>query len=468
MTFSSISYVCIFLPLAICLYYIIPTIKAKNIILIFFSLIFYSAGEPKYLVLMVVETFINYLCALLIAKNQKLKKLYLFIAIGIDIILLIYFKYFTWLGTTINKTFGTDFIIKDIILPIGISFFTFQSISYVIDVYRDKELVQNKFQNVLLYITLFPQLVAGPIVKYDDFREQIYDRKHNIDDVCLGIKRFIVGLSKKLIIANTMAIVADKIFIQDVSNLNFLSAWLGALSYTFQIYFDFSGYSDMAIGIAGIFGFKFKDNFNYPFIANSIKDFWRRWHISLSTWFRDYIYIPLGGNRKGKARTILNKFVVFFVTGLWHGANFTFIIWGLFHGMFLVLEESLSNKLKIKIPIIIRRIYTLLIVIIAFVMFRANSVKQGFDMLRCMFMKFSIDRTNLSVFTMHLTPFYVIVFIIAIMSIVPVHKYITNKINDIKPVFLNNASYVFSMSLLVIDMLILASGTYNPFIYFRF
>ena len=347
MVFSSLEFLCIFLPAVFLLYTVIPVHKVRNGLLIAFSLVFYAYGEPVYVLLMILSSLVNYLCALWIGKSEKLKRLPLIIAVVFNIGTLVLFKYTGMFVTAFNSVTHLSVPVPEIVLPIGISFYTFQALSYVIDVYRGEVGVQKNYFKVLLYITFFPQLIAGPIVKYRDIAEQIDNRSQSIEKIAQGLRRFVCGLAKKVLIANTMGQAADIIFAQSTSQLGFLSAWLGAAAYLFQIYYDFCGYSDMAIGLGKMFGFTFKENFLYPYGARSVQDFWRRWHISLSTWFKEYLYIPLGGNRKGKARTALNRIIVFFFTGLWHGANWTFVLWGLWHGLFLLLEEYLPFLKKL-------------------------------------------------------------------------------------------------------------------------
>lgn len=340
MVFSSLPFLCIFLPAVFLLYTVIPSLKARNALLIVASLVFYAYGEPVYVLLMIFSSVLNYLCALWVAKDKRRKnRAALAVAVVINLGMLAVFKYAGMMVTTVNAVTGLALPVPQIALPIGISFFTFQALSYVIDVYRGVVEAQKNYFRILLYISFFPQLIAGPIVKYRDIASQIAERSQDLEKIARGLRRFVCGLAKKVLIANTMGQAADVIFAQDLGSLSAPSAWLGAVAYIFQIYYDFSGYSDMAIGLGLMFGFEFKENFNYPYGAANMQDFWRRWHISLSTWFKEYLYFPLGGNRKGKPRTALNRLIVFFCTGLWHGANWTFVIWGLWHGAFLLLEE---------------------------------------------------------------------------------------------------------------------------------
>lgn len=334
-----------------------PNIKAKNILLIVFSLLFYAFGEHKAILLMIFSIIINYILSLLIVKYEKYAKVFLIFGIVVDLGILCIFKYLGFILNTISNVFNISVPNVEIALPIGIYFFTFQALSYLIDVYKDKSLVQKNILNIILYISFFPQLIARHIIKYYDMEYQIYNRTISLDNTIKGLKRLIYGLSKKLLIANNIGIVVDNIFSMNNQDINILTAWIGGLSYALQIYFDFSGYSDMAIGLSKTFGFEFKENFNYPYSSLSMKDFWNRWHISVSSWFKEYLYFSLGGNRKGALRTNINKIIVFFCTGLWHGANFTFILWELIHGTLLMLEYYQiipTNKIK---NTFIKRIY---------------------------------------------------------------------------------------------------------------
>ena len=335
MLFSSMTFVFMFLPV-VCALYLLCKKELHNPILLMASILFYAWGEPKFLAIMLLTILLNYLGAIYVEKSVN-KKLPLIITIIANLGFLVYFKYFNFILDNINALCHSNIEPLNIIMPIGISFYTFQAVSYVIDVYRGECKAQKDIYKLALYICLFPQLIAGPIVKYHDIENQIDDREVNFDKVTLGVKRFIIGLAKKMLIANTMGAVADKIFMQPADTFSPLTAWVGALSYTMQLYYDFSGYSDMAIGLGLIFGFTFMENFNYPYISKSITEFWRRWHISLSTWFKQYLYIPLGGNRKGKNRTYLNLFIVFLLTGIWHGASWNFVIWGVWNGVFIIL-----------------------------------------------------------------------------------------------------------------------------------
>ena len=475
MVFSSIVFLSVFLPAVFLLYTVIPSLKVRNALLIAASLVFYAYGEPVYVLLMLFSSLLNYFCALWVAKNpQKKSKATLVTAVAVNLGILAVFKYTGMFVTTFNSLTGLAVPVPAIALPIGISFFTFQALSYVIDVYRGAVDVQKNYFHILLYITFFPQLIAGPIVKYRDISRQISEREQSVDKIARGFRRFICGLAKKVLIANAMGQVADVLFSQDASTMALPTAWLGAIAYLFQIYYDFSGYSDMAIGLGLLFGFEFKENFRYPYGSNSVQIFWRRWHISLSTWFKEYLYIPLGGNRKGKLRTALNRIIVFFFTGLWHGANWTFVLWGLWHGLFLLIEEYVPFMRKL--PRAVGHIYTMLVVTLGFVLFRADTIGYGLEYIGRMFTGFDMNASSLSTALTQLTPWFIVMLIAAIIGCAPIRP-LADKIRSVlygegeltaawKAVQI--ALYVLAAAGLVWCMLRLSTGAYNPFIYFRF
>ena len=467
MVFSSLVFISVFLPVVFILYTIIPGRTLKNILLVVASLVFYAYGEPVYVLVMIGSVVFNYIFGLFVTDKNKFRKLILALAIVCNLGALAVFKYLGFFISSLNDVAGLSLEAPKISLPIGISFFTFQALSYVIDVYRGEVSPQKNLGKVMLYISFFPQLIAGPIIKYHDIEKQIDNRCQSVELVAVGFRRFIVGLSKKVLIANTMATVVDTIYSTNQGEVNILTAWVGAIGYIMQIYFDFSGYSDMAIGLGKMFGFEFKENFNYPYISTSVKEFWRRWHISLSTWFKEYLYIPLGGNRKGKGRTCLNKIIVFFCTGLWHGANWTFVIWGLYHGIFLLIESYIP---KIKIPKILKHIYLLLVVIVGFVIFRADNISQGIFMIKEMFTGFNFSSLSMSVFMEQMTPLFIVTLIVAVIVSLPVKNKVNSLVSkNVKAMTIyNSALYVVSFGLLILCMLNLSSGSYNPFIYFRF
>lgn len=475
MVFSSLVFLCIFLPAVFILYSVIPSLKFRNGLLIAASLVFYAYGEPVYVLLMIFSSVLNYLCALWVDRNpEKKSSLALAVTVIINLGILAVFKYSGLFISTLNSITGLAVPVPEIALPIGISFFTFQALSYVIDVYRGTVEVQKNYFNILLYISFFPQLIAGPIVKYRDINKQITDRHQDIDKITRGLRRFICGLAKKVLIANTMGQVADIMFAMDISALSMPASWLGAIAYVFQIYYDFCGYSDMAIGLGLMFGFEFKENFNYPYGARSIQDFWRRWHISLSTWFKEYLYIPLGGNRKGKARTAINRLIVFFCTGLWHGANWTFVLWGLWHGLFLLIEEFVPFMKKL--PRVIGHIYTMLVVVLGFVVFRADTISYGFAYIGSMFGGSGISSASLSLTLEQLTPWFIVILIAAVIGCAPI-KPLSDKIrlNLYGTSQISTGWRVVQICLYVIAfvglfwcILRLSPSGYNPFIYFRF
>lgn len=461
MVFSSPVFLFAFLTAVYIFYRIIPAMTAKNILLLIFSLLFYTYGEPKALLLMIVSIEMNYWFGRAMKHENKYRKSAMICAVTANLLMLGVFKYAGFGAGLLNIT------IPHIALPIGISFYTFQAMSYVIDAYNNPKYIQKSRFRLALYITFFPQLVAGPIVKYYDFVNQIDRREHIPEQTAKGIKRFITGLSKKLLIANTMAIAADYVYSLDMADLSVPLAWLGAVSYLFQIYFDFSGYSDMAVGLGAMFGFTFRENFNYPYISQSMQDFWRRWHISVSTWFKEYLYIPLGGNRKGKVRTAVNKLIVFFCTGLWHGASLNFIVWGLINGAFMMIESyKIIKPEKWLRPF--RHIYTMFVTVLAFVFFRADDLPTACRFISHMFCP-SGDSVQTAMFMKQITPMYLIMFVLATVFSMPVVRIISEKAGTGKSSGIYEVcSYAVSLVLLGLCIITLSSDSYSPFIYFRF
>ena len=469
MVFSSVTFLCIFFPIVFLLHAVLPNGKMRNAALILASLLFYAYGEPVYVILLLVSVVLNYLFGLGVAGRKK--KAVLTAAVIVNIGLLFVFKYAGFFVSSLNSLLpgSAALPVPKLSLPIGISFYTFQALSYVIDVYRGQTEVQRKFFQLLLYVSFFPQLIAGPIVKYHDIEKEIATRNATVDDIFSGLTRFSIGLGKKVLIANTMAYAADTIFAMPASNVGLLASWVGAIAYVLQIYFDFSGYSDMAIGLGRMFGFHFLENFNYPYISDSIREFWRRWHISLSTWFRDYLYIPLGGNRKGRTRTIINKYIVFFCTGFWHGANWTFLIWGLFHGTLQMCEE------KHWIPVhrgwrVFNHIYTLLMVTVGFVIFRADTMGQAGTMLAAMFGFGSKNSYGFVQAAALLSPYMIVVLLCAIIGCTPLPKLLAERWRRTSAgrAVGEFALMGLSLVLLGLSLMALAAESYNPFIYFRF
>ena len=467
MLFSSLSFIFMFLPICMLLYFISPK-NINNIILLVFSLIFYAWGEPKYILLMLITVFISYVGGLLIKylennKKKNIKKLVFIITILLIVSSLIYFKYTDFIINNINSIFKSNISLKNIVLPIGISFYTFQVLSYVIDLYRNKISVQKNFFNLALYISFFPQLIAGPIVTYETIEDQLENRKESFDKVIKGFERFIIGLGKKVIIANQMAIVADSFYnSQTIGEYSLFVIIIGVLAYTFQIYFDFSGYSDMAIGLGKIFGFEFLENFNYPYIAKNITDFWRRWHISLTTFFREYIYIPLGGNRVSKIRWIINLAIVWTLTGLWHGAAWNFVLWGIYYLILLILERTLLKKIIDKIPYWLGIILTFALVNLGWILFRVNNLSDIISILN--------HNSNIGI-TKFITSNPGIVLALLLL---PIAFFLsTNILKKVDDKLKNNRIYncfkkIVLIGIFVISISFLVSNMYNPFIYFRF
>ncbi len=463
MLFTSISFLYYFLPTIIILYFITPK-KYRNYILLIFSIIFYMYGEPKYVILMLVEILVAYFGALLIDK-YKSKEIFL-ITIIIHIGLLCVFKYTDLFIGTINSIFKTNISFLNIALPIGISFYTFQILSYVIDVYRGKVKVQKNILKLATYVSLFPQLIAGPIVRYETICDELDNRDETIEKFSLGVRRFIIGLAKKVLIANMLGELCTKFSLVDERSVLFY--WIFAISYMLQVYFDFSAYSDMAIGLGKMFGFTFLENFNYPFISKSITEFWRRWHISLSSWFKDYVYIPLGGSRKGTLKLVRNILIVWFLTGIWHGAAYNFILWGLFIGVFLVIEKLWLSKYISKLPKFLRNIYVLFIIMISFIMFNAGSINEAFFNIKGLFgLNKEVFINN---YTIYYLKSYLIVLIIAIFGATPLFKNIVEKLRKNKTInnLINVLEPIFLIILLLLVTAYLIDSSYNPFLYFRF
>ena len=472
MLFSSLTFLFIFLPLICLLYFLVKKRMYKNIILLIFSLVFYAWGEPKYIFLMILTILTSYIFGILIhkfdkEKKTKAKKITFILSIIVILSSLIFFKYTNFIFDNINSLFGSNIVIDKIILPIGISFYTFQILSYVIDLYRNKIKVQKNICNLALYVTLFPQLIAGPIVRYETVEDELANRKETFEDFSNGLKRFIMGLGKKVIISNNVAILADFVFDNALTYNNEMGTaliWLGAIAYSLQIYYDFSGYSDMAIGLGRMFGFHFLENFNYPYISKSITDFWRRWHISLSSWFRDYIYIPLGGNRVKKLRHIFNIFVVWALTGLWHGAAWNFIIWGLYFGIILIIEKFLLGKILNKLPKLVQWIYAIIFIVIGWVIFRANNLAEIGYIIKKLFDFSSTDFIALlSINNFSLSLIYMV---IGIILMFPIYPKVKEKFGD--KTWYQWLEVFFCLGLLLLCILFLTSSSYNPFIYFRF
>lgn len=472
MVFSSNIFLFVFLPCVIVLCVLFR--KHQNTVLLISSLFFYFWGGPNYLLIMLASIAINYVSGIWInyaeVKNRLvIKKFILFLSIIANLGMLFYFKYLDFSIEIVNKIFKQNFVLKNIVLPIGISFFTFQGMSYVIDLYRKKVCVQRNITKLALYISFFPQLIAGPIVRYKDINDQIENRNMSLEYFSSGVIRFMKGLGKKVLIANTVALTADNIFNAELySKLSVGTLWLGIICYTIQIYFDFSGYSDMAIGLGKMFGFDFLENFNYPYIAKSITEFWRRWHISLSSFFRDYLYIPLGGNRRGNV--YLHLLIVFFATGIWHGASLNFVLWGMWHGFFIVIERVFTREkqINIKVPNVLKHLYTLGVVMMGWVLFRCDSLERAFEYLKCLFAGVSGNTATISA-GYYLDSYLAVILIAGITLSTPilskVYELIKEKSNY--KVLQYVQLVIFTVFCLIVFMKVMTS-TYNPFIYFRF
>ena len=461
MVFSSTEFLFLFLPALLVLYYL-PFAKSRkwrNGILLLFSIGFYAWGEPIFVFLMLLSIFVNWLICLQMAKSVAHKKAWMVSAIVFDVLLIGVFKYASFLSRNLALLTGNDRLIVDIALPIGISFFTFQLMSYVFDVYYGSSAAQKNPLYVALYISLFPQLIAGPIVRYQQIEDEITDRSESFAEVSAGMRRFIYGLGKKVLLANFLAQIADNVF-DYLDTPSVMMAWLGAIAYTLQIYFDFSGYSDMAIGLGRMFGFHFLENFNYPYIANSVTDFWRRWHISLSTWFRDYVYIPLGGNRVRKSRWVLNLFIVWLLTGIWHGANWTFVLWGLIYFAVLLFEKQTGFAKRIGV---LSHVYTMVVVILAWVFFRSADIASGCRYIGHMF---GVGTSGFwdSGFTTAVKGIYVVL-LLSFIGMTPLFSRITAKLRDRNLMWLES---VWLIGVFVLSILEIVSSSYNPFIYFNF
>lgn len=466
MVFSSTIFLCVYLPLVLLGYYICPK-KGRNLFLLIVSLVFYAWGEPKYVFLMIFSILVNYIFGRLMDKNrgrQKRMKLLLVLSVVIDIGLLSVFKYTDFIITNVNAIFGVNFDLLNIALPIGISFYTFQAMSYTIDVYRNDVRVQKNLIDFGMYITMFPQLIAGPIVRYADVQDQLADRSVTTADFSEGIMRFVVGLGKKVLLANQMGAVWSDIYALG-GDVSALMAWTGAIAYTFQIYFDFSGYSDMAIGLGRMFGFKFPENFRYPYQSVSITDFWRRWHITLSTWFKEYLYIPLGGNRRGLARQALNLLIVWSLTGFWHGAGWNFVMWGLYYFVILFIEKLFLLKALDKLPKFFRHVYALLLIIIGWVIFASDDVSVLLPYLGSMFGANGAIG-GMDVYTLLTKAVLLIICCIASTEL-PKKLFLSaaGAMNE-KAAF--TLKSVLMIALLALSMILLIGDSYNPFLYFRF
>jgi len=442
--------------------------KAKNIIILISGIVFYAWGEPFYIIIMLLSTIIDYTAGRLIHKfddEARMRTLFLLISVCMNVGLLAVFKYGSFIITNVNGLFGTNLFDPKLPLPIGISFYTFQSMSYTIDLYMRKIKVQKNIISFTSYVTLFPQIVAGPIVRYEDVANEIDTRIINSTKVAEGIGTFIKGLAKKVILANNIGLIWTQVKGMDFGNISVLTAWIGIIAFTFQIYYDFSGYSDMANGLGKMLGFNFPQNFNYPYISKSISEFWRRWHITLGSWFRSYIYIPMGGNRGGLAKTIRNLIIVWALTGLWHGASWNFILWGLYFGILIIIERLGFGKILAKIPGAISQIYTFILVVIGWVFFDIEGLGKSFSYLKAMFGANSvvIDRTSRYLFQNNL-----LIFIICIIASTEIIKKTYEKLSSLKKNVLQYVMPVLQFLIMILCTAYLVDATYNPFLYFRF
>ncbi|WP_041668584.1 MBOAT family O-acyltransferase [Acetobacterium woodii] len=466
MVFSSILFIFSFLPVALGLYMIVPK-QLKNLILLLVSLFFYAWGEPVYVFLMLFTIAFDFLMGILMEKQPHLLRKRIFIVtLIVNLGILFFFKYWGFFLDNINQLFNLGIPYTPLTLPIGISFYTFQILSYIIDIYLEKVPVQKNIVSFGLYVTMFPQLIAGPIVRYKDINDQLTNRDISQEKFGIGVERFIQGLAKKVLLANNIGYVWTLISAMEIGQLSVLSAWIGIIAFTFQIYFDFSGYSDMAIGLGKMFGFEFLENFNYPYISRSVSEFWRRWHISLGTWFREYLYIPLGGNRVTIPRLFFNLFIVWFLTGLWHGASWNFVIWGVFYGLILFAEKIFLGELLTKVPRFFQHFYTLLLVMIGWVFFASPDFSFALSYLKIMFFSAGaalIDTTGLY----YLATSFILLVICGVFSTPVVHQQFTKLIHREK-----NWVIPFGLGLncllLFLSIAYLITETYNPFLYFRF
>lgn len=467
MLFSSSVFLWLFFPAVVVLSFLIKT-QYSNLLLLAASLLFYAWGEPIYVCLMLFSIVLNWTFGMLIDHAKQGRKVFLTLCVISNLAILGYYKYYNFFVETFNQVLGSSLLTaKNISLPIGISFFTFQVLSYVIDLYRGTCKVQKNILNLALYISFFPQLIAGPIVRYSDVDEQINNRTVSLEKFSLGLRRFLYGLGKKVIISNCMAQLADSIFGLPFAELTTASAWLGAIAYTMQIYYDFSGYSDMAIGLGKIFGFLLLENFNYPYLSKSIQEFWQRWHISLGTWFREYVYIPLGGNRKGTLRTYLNLLIVFFLTGMWHGASWSFIVWGLYHGTFQVIER-LGLKKFLQKHSLFSHFYCSLVIVFGWVFFRAETLRDGIRYILRMIAPWRYGMSSMFRFPSELTVKYAVFLILAAIGSGMLQSAVC-KVPVLKRKWTYSyAELIFLCLVFAYCMVLLAAGTYNPFIYFRF
>lgn len=468
MVFSSVVFLYIFLPIMLLIYFIVPS-KFKNAVMILASLIFFAWGEIRYILIMLILAIMDFWCGQKINKyfeDKKKRRLYLFIDVGVNLFILFFFKYADFIITNINTITNLNIPLLNIPLPIGVSFNTFQSLSYIIDVYRGTVKCEKSFYNYLAYTTLFPQIIAGPIVRYETVDEELEVKNISLNNFVSGMKRFIIGLGKKVLIANNVGVLWHLIETSTYGSMSTLLSWVGIIAFALQIYFDFSGYSDMAIGLAEIFGMKFDENFNYPYISKSITEFWRRWHITLGSWFRDYIYIPLGGNKKGFPKQIRNILIVWFLTGAWHGASWNFILWGVFFGIILIIEKLFLLKVLEKCGKIIPHIYAMLLVLISWVIFAFEDLKVVGNYIMTMFNIGNNQLINNE--AIYYLKNYFLIIIIGIILSTPLPKMLLDKLESKKSNIISICTSLIYIAILLLSTASLVSDSYNPFLYFRF
>ena len=472
MIFSSLLFLFRFLPLVLLLYYAVPK-KLRNLVLLLVSLVFYAWGEPVYVILMIVSILISWSGGLAVdrflrAGNEKGARISLGVSVAAGLSLLGFFKYADFVLRTINQAAGSDIPLLRLALPIGISFYTFQTISYIIDVYRGTASVQTNIISYGAYVTMFPQLIAGPIVQYKTIDRQLRSRHESSEEFADGVMRFMIGLGKKVLLANNAGVLWDSIRVMDTGNLPVLTAWIGIAAYTFQIYFDFSGYSDMAIGLGHMFGFRFLENFDHPYLAKSATEFWRRWHISLGTWFREYVYIPLGGNRVGRLGLIRNTTIVWLLTGIWHGADWNFMLWGLYYGILLMLEKLVYGKALEKLPSVLRHVYCMFVVMIGWYLFSFNEISGGYGYLAALFGGGGCFMDRGSVYQLYSNAVLLAILIIGSTTLpIRAASAVLKKVrrSNTATVVLRGA---FTVCVFMLSVAYLVSASYNPFLYFRF
>ena len=466
MVFSSVVFLYIFLPIMLLVYFIVPK-KFKNAVMILASLIFFAWGEIRYIFIMLLLAIMDFWCGKNIDKfydDKKKKKVYLLIDVCVNLLILFFFKYADFIITNINSVTHFNIPLLNIPLPIGVSFNTFQSLSYIIDVYRGTVKCEKSFYNYLTYTTLFPQIIAGPIVRYETVDEELETKNISLDNFSKGMRRFIIGLGKKVLIANNIGMLWNILETGNYSELSMLLSWIGICAFALQIYFDFSGYSDMAIGLAWIFGMDFDENFNYPYISKSITEFWRRWHMTLGSWFKDYIYIPLGGNRKGLLKQIRNILIVWFLTGAWHGASWNFILWGLYFGIVLIIEKMFLLKVLEKLPKIFRHIYSILLILVSWVIFAFEDLSKVFEYIKAMFANNLIYNNE----ALYYLKNYLFIIVVGILCSLPIWKKLKEKIDKKENRWLDILTSFGYLAIFLLSTASLVTDSFNPFLYFRF